>query len=208
MANDSPSKYSRQRGATHGDSRAATMNARARASSGNGMAIPVSRAGAGRSASSASTITPSVPSLPTNQSTASCAGRYPAVFFSTRGRRTVTVSPLASTTVSARTWARVAPYRSVRGPEALHATAPPIVHSSSLVGSGAKNSPCGAGRAAGRRAARRARLARCAPWHRQSMIRSSARVDSRMPRSEIDAPVVLVCDPAAVTARGRGWRHG
>jgi len=109
MANDSTSKYSRHRGRTVGDSRAATTNARARSSSGSGMASPMSRAGRSSSASSAATTMPSVPSLPTNQSTGSCTGTSPAVFFSTSGRRTSTVAPSAVTTVSARTWARVGP---------------------------------------------------------------------------------------------------
>ena len=187
------------RGRRSADSRIATTSASADASSVHGMPSPMTCAGSGVSVSSASTMTPSVPSLPMNQSTGSCANAYPAVFLSRPDRPTWVRSPFASTISSERTCARVAPYSSVRAPDALHATAPPMVTSSSLVGSGAKWSPVSAiarfrspSRTPGWTTAR-------LPSRSTSRIRSIARTDSSTPLSVMDAPVVLVCPPAAVT---------
>jgi len=69
------SKNSMQRGDTSVDDRDATTKSSASASRVNGTANPVTLAGSGSSESSASRMTPSVPSLPINQSTGSCTGR-------------------------------------------------------------------------------------------------------------------------------------
>src|SRR5206468_13109818 len=90
-----------------------------------------------------------------------------------------------------------APYLKVRAPEALHAIAPPIVDSSSLVGSGANKSPAAA--------AVRLISPTSAPGPTVTVLEFASRLmseidrsESRIPLSVIDAAVVLVCAPAGV----------
>ena len=122
------------------------------------------------------------------------------MFFSRSDLRNSSSSPLAITTLRARTCLRVAPYLKVRAPEALHAIAPPIVDSSSLVGSGANKRPAAAAvrficptKAPGSTLIVRA-------FSSGAEIPSSPRRERRIPLSVIEAAVVLVCAPAQVIA--------
>src|SRR4051812_20171744 len=94
---------------------------------------------------------------------------------------------------------RVAPYLKVRAPDALHAIAPPIVDSSSLVGSGANSRPSIAAALFTSPTSAPGPTRTVRDFGSTAEIRSRARRDSRTPLSAIDAPVVLVCAPAQVT---------
>ena len=122
------------------------------------------------------------------------------MFFSRFDLRNSLRSPFAITTLRLCTCCRVAPYLRVRAPDALQAIAPPIVDSSSLVGSGANKRPTAA--------AVRLISPTSAPgptfivfaFASTAETLSSERSERRIPLSVIEAPVVLVCAPAQVTA--------
>src|SRR5206468_9729718 len=124
---------------------------------------------------------------------------YPTVFFSRFDRRNSLRSPLAITTLRLCTCCRVGPYLKVRAPDALHAIAPPIVDSSSLVGSGANSNPVAA--------AAHLMSPTSAPAPARTVFAFvstgntvvSERNDRSMPLSVIEAAVVLVWAPAQVT---------
>lgn len=96
-------------------------------------------AGAGRSATVTSVITPRVPSEPTKSRVRS----YPATPLAVR-RPVRSTSPEASTTSSPSTYSVVTPYLTQHIPPALVATLPPMVDDSHEPGSGGYQSPCSA----------------------------------------------------------------